>query len=24
VSPEARWSMVAKGLPQIQAILPIG
>jgi len=23
VSPEARWTLVAKGLPQVQAILPL-
>jgi photosystem II stability/assembly factor-like uncharacterized protein len=24
VSPEARWTLVAKGLPQVQSILPVG
>jgi len=24
VSPEARWTLVAKGLPMVQSILPLG
>jgi hypothetical protein len=24
VSPEARWTLIAKGLPMVQSILPLG